>query len=187
VAWAFRRRSISPPRSSNQTCGFSASGSPTGFTARPTAWSKMHADEGQDAKVPEHDLGWKTLRAPPLHLATMDEEVADAVVDIVVDRSAGPQPGEVPVRDGVEVLRQIGAHHVGVAPAGELVHFLDRVGPTPSGAVAIGPLSRSASKIGSTTSFAAVCPTRSRMVGMPSGRSLPPGFGIIARRTGRGR
>src|SRR3990172_49834 len=29
-------RSVSPPRSSNRTCGFPASGSPTGFTARPT-------------------------------------------------------------------------------------------------------------------------------------------------------
>jgi hypothetical protein len=46
--------------------------------------------------------------------------------------------------------------------------------------------SRSASKIGSSTSFAAVCTTRSRIVGMPSGRSPPPGLGIITRRTGWG-
>ena len=69
------RGSVSPPRSSNRTCRFPASGSPTGFTSRPTAWSKMHADEVQDAKLPEHDLGWEALRASPLHLATMDEEV----------------------------------------------------------------------------------------------------------------
>ena len=50
--------------------------------------------------------------------------------------------------------------------------------------VAIGAGSRSASKIGSSTSLAAVCTTRSRIVGMPSGRSPPPGFGIITRRTG---
>ena len=37
------------------------------------------------------------------------------------------------------------------------------------------------------TSLAAVCTTRSRMVGMPRGRSPPPGFGIITRRTGAGR
>ncbi len=30
------KRSVSPPRSSNRTCGFPASGSPTGFAARPT-------------------------------------------------------------------------------------------------------------------------------------------------------
>ncbi len=31
------RSPVSPPRSSNRTCRFPASGSPTGFTARPTA------------------------------------------------------------------------------------------------------------------------------------------------------
>ena len=36
MAWATRHRSVSPPRSSNRTCGFPASGSPTGFTARHT-------------------------------------------------------------------------------------------------------------------------------------------------------
>jgi|LKGT01.1.fsa_nt_gi hypothetical protein len=25
----------------------------------------MHADEVQDAKLPEHDLGWEALRADP--------------------------------------------------------------------------------------------------------------------------
>ena len=47
--------------------------------------------------------------------------------------------------------------------------------------------SKSASKIGSSTSIAAVCTTRSRMVGMPSGRwPTPLAFGIITRRTGCG-
>jgi hypothetical protein len=36
VAWAMRQRSVSHPRSSNRTCGFPASGSPTGFVARHT-------------------------------------------------------------------------------------------------------------------------------------------------------
>ena len=44
----------------------------------------------------------------------------------------------------------------------------------------------SASKIGSTTSFSAVCTIRSLIVGIPSGRSPPPGFGIITLRTGCG-
>lgn len=35
---------VSLPRSSNRTCGFPASGSPTGFTPKPTAWA-------QDARV----------------------------------------------------------------------------------------------------------------------------------------
>ncbi len=37
MAWAVRHRSVSSPRSSNRTCRFPASGSPTGFTARHTA------------------------------------------------------------------------------------------------------------------------------------------------------
>ena len=37
MAWATWHRSVSPPRSSNRTCRFPASGSPTGFTARHTA------------------------------------------------------------------------------------------------------------------------------------------------------
>ena len=39
VAWAMRQRSVSHPRSSNRTCGFPASGSPTGFTVRHTKQS----------------------------------------------------------------------------------------------------------------------------------------------------
>ncbi len=91
MAWAMWHRSVSPPRSSNRTCRFPASGSPTGFTSRPTAWSKRHADEVQDAKLPEHDLGWQAPRASPLHLATIDEGVAHTDVDIVVDRRFRPR------------------------------------------------------------------------------------------------
>ena len=46
---------------------------------------------------------------------------------------------------------------------------------------------KSASKIGSITSFAAICTTRSRTVGIPSGRCFPSAFGMYRRRTGRGR
>ena len=66
------------------------------------------------------------------------------------------------------------------------MHFLDRIGRAPLRPIAIGTVLKSASKIGSSTSLAAVCTTRSRIVGMPSGRSPPPGFGIITRRTGCG-
>ena len=48
VAWAMRHRSVSHPRSSNRTCGFPASGSPTGFTVRHTKQitdRKRHRDE----------------------------------------------------------------------------------------------------------------------------------------------
>ena len=36
VAWAMRQCPVSHPRSSNRTCGFPASGFPTGFTVRHT-------------------------------------------------------------------------------------------------------------------------------------------------------
>ena len=42
------------------------------------------------------------------------------------------------MRDRVEVLRQIGVHHIGVASAEQRVHRLDRVGPAPSRPIAIG-------------------------------------------------
>src|SRR3954454_1068914 len=43
VAWAMRQRSVSRPRSSNRTCGFPASGFPTGFTARHTAARRVRS------------------------------------------------------------------------------------------------------------------------------------------------
>ncbi len=46
---------------------------------------------------------------------------------------------------------------------------------------------RLASKIGSITSLTAPCTTRSRIVGIPSGRVPPPGLAINTRRTGCGR
>ena len=61
---------------------------------------RAHADDVQHAKRPEHDLGWEALYAPPSHLATMDEEIPDAIVDIVVDRPVGLQPSAI-----VEVRR----------------------------------------------------------------------------------
>src|SRR6266568_2379018 len=42
------------------------------------------------------------------------------------------------MRDRVEVLRQIGVHDIGVAPAEKPVHFLDRVARSASGTIAIG-------------------------------------------------
>ena len=40
------------------------------------------------------------------------------------------------MRNFVEVFRQIGVNHVGVAPANQPVHFLDRIGPTTTGPLA---------------------------------------------------
>jgi len=46
---------------------------------------------------------------------------------------------------------------------------------------------KSASKMGSSTILAACWATRSRTVGMPSGRLLPSGFGMSTRLAGAGR
>ena len=44
VAWAMRQRPVSPPRSSNRTCRFPASGSPAGFTSKLSAERLAHSD-----------------------------------------------------------------------------------------------------------------------------------------------
>ena len=44
-------RAVSPPRSSNRTCGFPASGFPTGFTVRPTTSHPLHAVYAQWART----------------------------------------------------------------------------------------------------------------------------------------
>jgi hypothetical protein len=46
---------------------------------------------------------------------------------------------------------------------------------------------KSASNTGASTSFAAISATRSRTVGIPSGRFLPSAFGMYRRRTNLGR
>ena len=51
VAWAFWRHPVSPPRSSNRTCGFPASGFPTGFIARHTAGQFMASVLGAGVRV----------------------------------------------------------------------------------------------------------------------------------------
>ena len=48
------------------------------------------------------------------------------------------RPHQVLMRNRVEILRQIGVHHIGIAAAEQRVHFLDRVGPAPPWPVAIG-------------------------------------------------
>ncbi len=52
------------------------------------------------------------------------EPQLDQPQHVPVNDAPGHTLQEIPVRDRVEVLRQIGVHHVGVAPADEPVHFL---------------------------------------------------------------
>src|SRR3974390_1731146 len=48
------RRPVSHPRSSNRTCGFPASGFPTGFTARLTNEGSLGHLEATRLRVPKH-------------------------------------------------------------------------------------------------------------------------------------
>src|SRR5580692_1633 len=54
-----------------------------------------------------------------------------------VDDAARHTTQQLRVRDRVEVLRQIGIHDIGIAPAEKPVHFLDRVACSASGTIAI--------------------------------------------------
>jgi hypothetical protein len=84
-------RSVSSPRSSNRTCGFPASGFPTGFMAgsRHDACSAAHA-QAQHAECAEHRVRANLPAAVRRQLVTPNEEAAHAVVQVCLDR---------PVRD----------------------------------------------------------------------------------------
>ena len=91
--------------------------------------------------------------------------------------------------DRAEEVSDVGLHDMNGVPARE--RHPDRLqrlrSPTASGRNPYDTGRKSASKIGSSTSLAACCTTRSRTVGIPSGRLPPSGFGISTRRTGAGR
>jgi hypothetical protein len=90
------------------------------------------------------------------------------------------------VRNRVEILRQIGVHHIGEPLAQQLVHRLDRIDTAAARSVAIGSRfevrleDRLQHQLRSSLHHA-----------IPDRRNTewpfpPPGFGIITRRTGWG-
>src|SRR6516165_5772805 len=85
VAYAIRHHSVSHPRSSKRTCGATASGSPTGFTASHTTVHLVAGVRGAGVPVPRRRLHRRTVLSRPRHLVPSGEEVADALVDISVD------------------------------------------------------------------------------------------------------
>ncbi len=54
MAWAVRQHPVSSPRSSNRTCGFPASGFPTGFIARHTVDGQFRLVSGDDTVARTH-------------------------------------------------------------------------------------------------------------------------------------
>src|SRR5215471_1081144 len=92
------------------------------------------------------------------------------------------------MRNRVEILGQIRVHYISVAAADQRVDFLDCVKSTPSRAIAVGTGIEVRLEDRLKYQLGSGLHRRSRIVGIPSGRSpLPPGFGIITLRTGAGR
>src|SRR3954452_14544904 len=79
VAWAIRHHPVSRPRSSNRTCGFPASGFPTGFIARHTAVIQRH-----DTETPKDQITGKSFGAATGYLLPPFEKVSDAPADVVI-------------------------------------------------------------------------------------------------------
>jgi hypothetical protein len=82
---AAHERSVSHPRSSNRTCGFPASGFPTGLIARPTA-----VIQRQNSKPPEDQVTGESLGSAAGHLMPPTEEMSDASTDVVINRPVCP-------------------------------------------------------------------------------------------------
>ena len=83
-----RERSASPPRSSNRTCGFPASGFPTGFVtgSRHDALPSQMS-QSRHTKIAEHRFHAERSDASRGHLAAPDQEVAHAVIQMGLDHA----------------------------------------------------------------------------------------------------
>ena len=81
------------------------------------------------------------------------------------------------MRNAPEVVREVGVNDFRMAAEQLRFHLDHRLLGIAPGTVGI-LFGWKASKIGSSTSIAAVMQTRSRMVEMPSGLSLPLAFGM---------
>ena len=105
----------------------------------------------------------------------------------LVAHATGDALHQFGVRDRVEVAREIRIHHFRVAGVEQPMHRLHRV---QRAAVLRGrrtaPAAGRPRRSAPARSSAAVCTTRSLIVGMPSGRCFPSGFGMYTRRTGCG-
>ena len=103
------RRPVSQPRSSNRTCGFPASGFPTGFivNSRTRAHWPLQADHAQRAK--HHFLG-ELASAVRRHLVTPSQKLPHLVIGVLINRPVrlAPSPAvEIKQKGGrVEKVRE---------------------------------------------------------------------------------
>ena len=83
-----------------------------------------------------------TRHAPgPVAVTLLDrclEPQLDQPQHVAVDDAPRHRPHQLLMRNRVEVLRQVGIHHLGVAAAEQRVHFLDRVRPAALRPIAVG-------------------------------------------------
>src|SRR5438309_8712346 len=81
---------VSLPRSSNRTCGFPASGFPTGFTVRRTT-----VVQRQNPELPKDHVTGKSSGPATGNLMPPAEEVPNALADVVVNRPVCPAPRSI--------------------------------------------------------------------------------------------
>src|SRR6516164_6189662 len=91
---------------------------------------------------------------------------------------------EFVVWNRIEVLRQVGIDHVSVPLTQTAVYRSHRILGLLPRPIPVGIRFEVRLEDGLQHKLVAVCTTRSRIVGIPSGRAPPSGFGIITRRTG---
>ena len=78
--------SVSHPRSSNRTCGATASGFPTGFFSRHTLDGRSYRLWQHYAKFSEHSLRRIPTDASRRHLVPFNQKTSDAVVYVPLHR-----------------------------------------------------------------------------------------------------
>jgi hypothetical protein len=82
------KRPVSPPRSSNRTCGFPASGFPTGFmTGSRHGAFPSQVSQSRHTKIAEHRFHAERPDASRRHLVTPDQEVTHAVIQMGLDNA----------------------------------------------------------------------------------------------------
>src|SRR5437879_6042783 len=90
-----KRRPVSHPRSSNRTCGFPASGFPTGFTVDSRTRPQLYLTELENSQLAEDNVVRKPPGAARRHLVTPPQEMPYAIRNVMIDRPICLRPSPV--------------------------------------------------------------------------------------------
>src|SRR5712691_7327812 len=90
-----KRRPVSHPRSSNRTCGFPASGFPTGFTVDSRTRSQLYLTELEQSQLAENNIVRVPSGAVRRHFVTLPQEMPHAIRNVMIDRPIGLRPGSI--------------------------------------------------------------------------------------------